>query len=98
MSDYKIKFDNNALKELEEAALVYFKDVCEAVKNRAKELAPVDTGLLRDSIDIYEGETKKEKYIGTILVPYAIFQEMGTVKMAPNSYLRPALDEITGNL
>lgn len=59
----------------------------------AKDVVPVDTGRLRDSIDILE---QGEDYVivGSD-VEYAFFVEFGTVKMEAQPYLSPALDQVT---
>ena len=94
----KIKMNNSALKELEERGELFIATIAENVRLEAKTLAPVDTGALRDSIEVFDGDSKKEKYIGSITIPYAIYQELGTVKMSPQPYLRPALDNIVASL
>lgn len=53
----------------------------------AKDLCPVDTGNLRNSIT--HTSDGKAAYIGTN-VEYGKYVELGTVKMAAQPYLRPA--------
>lgn len=62
------------------------------VQRNAKDRAPVRTGHLRRNID-YEA-TAKEAVIGVSLdiVPYAWYQEAGTVYMPAHPYLRPGLE------
>ena len=63
------------------------------IQGEAARLAPYLTGNLRRSIHTVT-ETKRGEVravIGTN-VEYATFQEYGTSKMAPNPFLRPALD------
>lgn len=60
-----------------------------AVEGYAKNLAPVDTGNLRNSIST-KPSGDKEVQIGTG-VEYAIYQELGTRKMAPHAFLRPGI-------
>ena len=55
----------------------------------AKELAPYRTGFLRDSIYHRVDGTTLE--VGAT-ADYASYQEFGTHKMAPHSFLIPALD------
>ena len=56
----------------------------------AKKLAPVDTGNLRNSIthDVDDGEPAV--YIGTN-VEYAPYQELGTIHMKAQPFLKPAV-------
>lgn len=71
--------------------------VGEEVAAKAKELAPVDTGALRDSIASHmasdAGAAKAEILAD---VPYAAFVEFGTANMAAEPYLRPALEAVVG--
>lgn len=62
------------------------------VQELAKSMAPVDTGELRDSIDIKYGKTDTgiTADIGTDVF-YGGFQEFGTSRNPPHPYLRPAL-------
>lgn len=64
-----------------------------AVAERARELAPVETGELRDSIhydrDLPDGGTVRAD------APYAAYVELGTVHMAAEPYLTPALMQVT---
>lgn len=62
-------------------------DIGLLVEGKAKELCPVDTGLLRSSIS--------SKVVGTDIivgtnVPYAPHVEFGTMKMKARSFLRSA--------
>lgn len=56
----------------------------------AKDLCPVDTGNLRNSITHKVDSAEKAAYIGTN-VEYAPYVELGTVKMAAQPYLKPAV-------
>lgn len=56
----------------------------------AKKLCPVDTGNLRNSITHQQYDENTE-VIGTN-VEYAPYVELGTHKMAPRPYLRPAAE------
>lgn len=67
----------------------------EAIVNRAKQLAPVRTGALRDSIDyivLYNPGQRSELRV-TVGMPYGIFQEFGTRNIPPHPYIRPAMNE-----
>lgn len=57
----------------------------------AKQLCPVDTGRLRNSITHMVEKEEHAAVIGTN-VEYAPFAELGTVKQKPQPYLRPAIE------
>lgn len=67
-----------------------------AIEATAKQLCPVDTGFLRNSIgttfNIGSGEFSAEVKAGA---SYAMFVEYGTSRMAPRAFLNPALDAHT---
>ena len=65
---------------------------CIKVQNKARTLAPVDTGNLRGSIT-YEVAKKGRNLVGFVgtNVPYAIFVHEGTRHIAPRPFLRDAL-------
>lgn len=56
----------------------------------AKKLAPVDTGNLRNSITHEVDDGEPAAYIGTN-VEYAPYQELGTIHMAAQPFLKPAV-------
>ena len=58
----------------------------------AKDLVPVSTGKLRDSIQILE-DSENSKIIGSD-VEYSGFVEFGTKDQAPQPFIRPALYKI----
>lgn len=62
------------------------------VTNKARTLAPVDTGNLRGSItwEIRKRGTQLYGVVGTN-VPYALYMEKGTRYIAPRPFLVPAL-------
>lgn len=63
-------------------------------QNRARELAPVDTGRLRASITHIPGRDGSGYYVDVgSNVEYAPFIEFGTSKQPAQPYLRPALAE-----
>ena len=61
------------------------------VETHAKLKAPVDTGFLRNSIQV-DSVTAIEAVIAPH-TDYAEFVEMGTSRMAARPYMRPAIDE-----
>lgn len=82
VAEFKREIDNGMERVLE--------DVGKEVRDRAKELCPVDTGNLRDSIEYEAAEESVSVYSD---VEYAAYVELGTYKMAAQPYLRPALEE-----
>ena len=58
----------------------------------AKQVCPVDTGNLRNSITHSTEDNGHTVVIGTN-VEYAPHVEMGTVRMRPRPYLRPAIEQ-----
>lgn len=54
------------------------------------ELAPVDTGRLRDSITHETHAEEESVYVGTN-VEYAAYQEYGTSRMKAHPYLKPGI-------
>lgn len=66
------------------------------VETYAKLLVPVDTGFLRNSIQVDE-VTPVEAYIAPH-TDYAEFVEFGTERQAAQPYMRPALDEHEGEI
>ena len=75
------------------SALLRGLETCGLVaEGYAKKLAPVDTGNLRNSITHTVDEEEPAAYIGTN-VEYAPYQELGTINMDANPFLKPAVAE-----
>ena len=73
------------------AALLRGLETCGLVaEGYAKKLAPVDTGNLRNSITHTVDEEEPSAYIGTN-VEYAPYQELGTIHMKAQPFLKPAV-------
>jgi HK97 gp10 family phage protein len=70
----------------------YMEKRAKVIYEKSRDLCPVRTGNLRDSIKIVKGEGKYNYLIGSDL-DYAYWVEMGTNKESPEPFLRPALDE-----
>jgi HK97 gp10 family phage protein len=93
----RIVFDEAALKALFDSpdgpVGKYLAKGAVRVTRRAKELAPVDTGRLRSSIDNDLGRDDRGLVarIGSDVV-YAPYVEFGTRRMRAQPFLRPALD------
>ena len=88
-----IQFTDNS-KEVSDnikAALLRGLETCGLVaEGYAKKLAPVDTGNLRNSITHEVDDGEPAVYIGTN-VEYAPYQELGTINMDANPFLKPAV-------
>ena len=83
------KYVEETTKRLESACEKAVKDTCEDIQRIAKQLAPVRSGKLRNSI-----KTKVEGMKGEVYsdVSYAGYVENGTRKMRARPFLRPAYD------
>lgn len=75
------------IETMKEACDMAVKETCEEIQKTAKELVPVKTGKLRDSIQI-----KVDKSQGTVYsdASYAEYVENGTRYMKAKPFLRPA--------
>ena len=62
------------------------------VQRNAKDRAPVDTGHLRRNIDYRATSDMAVIGVSLDVVPYAWYQEAGTVYMPAHPYLRPGLE------
>lgn len=82
------KFDRISNIDLTNA----YKNSSLLVQGTAKLLVPVDTGQLRSSISIRVFKDAGEVFTN---VEHGLYQEFGTVKMSPQSFMRPALSENT---
>ena len=81
----------NALSEQIEQALIAIGLTAESY---AKQDCPVDTGRLRNSITNAVKMGEQSVYIGSN-VEYAAFVELGTSRMKPRPYLKPAATQHT---
>ena len=91
-----VKFTNNfqqARSSFASAIDRAMEAVGMAAEGYAKEEAPVDTGELRNSIS-HATMDNKAVAIGTN-VEYGIYQEMGTYKMSPHPFIKPAISDHT---
>ncbi len=80
-------------QQIDEATQRAFAETKDAAVEYAKRIAPVRTGALRDSIDGESGVEGTKRFLRLFAtVRYAIFPELGTVHMAAQPYLRPAID------
>ena len=68
----------------------------ERIVSRAKQLAPVKTGALRDSIGFvvaYDDGGGMPSLHVQVGEPYGVYQEFGTRNIPPHPFIRPALNE-----
>ena len=77
------------LHELDDIAEQTIIEGLENIKRDAKNICPVDTGALRDSIDYLYNKNNLE---GEVFAsqPYALYVELGTRFMAAQPYMHPA--------
>lgn len=91
MSDVEIRLEDNSeavLEALKAAALRALERCGLQAEGYAKDLTPVDTGNLRNSITHQVSENSREVYIGTN-VEYAPYVELGTGIYAEGGGGRP---------
>ena len=87
----EIHDNSREISEDIKAALLRGLETCGASAERfAKKLAPYDTGNLRNSITHEVDDGEPAAYIGTN-VEYAPYQELGTINMDANPFLKPAV-------
>ena len=88
---YTYKDNSKEISEDIRAALLRGLETCGLVaEGYAKKLAPVDTGNLRNSITHDVDDVEPAAYIGTN-VEYAPYQELGTIHMKAQPFLKPAV-------
>lgn len=76
--------------EIKAALLRGLEKVGLVAEGYAKKLCPVDTGNLRNSITHDVDDAEPAAYIGSN-VSYAVYQELGTVNMKAQPFLKPAV-------
>lgn len=72
------------------------REAAQRIADRARSLAPVDTGQLRDSIEA-EGTGSATVWRVVARAPHAIYQEYGTVNQPGTPFLTPALESERAN-
>lgn len=82
------------INNIDKSAESILEEGCENIKAQAKDLAPVVTGKLRDSIDT-KYDNKEYKHEGYIYadVDYALSVELGKYNRPPKPYLYPAYQQ-----
>ena len=66
--------------------------IAHQVEGEAKNMAPVDTGALKNSINTQK--QSEAHYIVADGVEYGIYQELGTHKMSAHPFLIPAVEKV----
>jgi HK97 gp10 family phage protein len=79
--------------EIEGKASELINDVGNEVTSNVYRLAPEDTGELKDSYLRESGMTGKLLFTIRDGVPYGIFQELGTSRMAAQPHVVPAMED-----
>lgn len=66
-------------------------------QQKSKELAPVKTGFMQNSIEVYITESTKDRVMGEINAEadYSSFNEFGTYKMAARPFIAPSVKAMT---
>jgi len=87
---FEVKVDNfGKVKELSDEAIERALEQCGALwESYAKQLAPVDTGRLRNSIE-HHAESTNTMIVETN-VEYAIYQELGTRYQSGTPFIKPS--------
>lgn len=89
-----VRLTKNRLPELgrkvRERAIAVINEHAHRVVDAAKQLAPVRTGALRDSITVSESSHGGVRIV--VGVPYAGIVEFGSSKQSAQPYLLPALE------
>ncbi len=86
----EIKMDElGQVKELSDEAVARALEQCGALwESGAKQMAPVDTGRLRNSIEHHSEGT--DTVVVETDVEYAIYQEMGTRYQSGTPFMKPS--------
>jgi HK97 gp10 family phage protein len=98
MTRVKITQDTECLDNMDALTNDLLFGIGDFLKARAKMYAPVDTGELRDSIEVIAVDTQKKTVDVGAYAEHAIYQELGTRKQSGTPYLRPSLDDLESEL
>lgn len=89
---YQFRLNEDIQNKSEELLVKTFQRSMLQIQNLAKIKAPVDTGNLRNSIQL--DIVTDTQIIITSYANYSAFIEYGTVYMQPQPFMRPAIDEV----
>jgi HK97 gp10 family phage protein len=83
----------NIAAQLEAAIEAGMEETAQAAEGRAKELARVDTGEMRDSIEaVVEHVGNGRRIVLSVGTDHGLFNEIGTSRMPAQPMIRPAAD------
>jgi len=95
MIDIRLISQRLNIRELQDrvgsAAEKALETVSEKIVDTAKQLVPVDTGNLKESIH-FEGQGASKQLFAE---DYAIFVETGTSRMSPHPFITPAVKSVS---
>jgi len=102
----KVDIKIEGLKEIEKNIDIYAKymdigvqaameEVIDLIATKARDMAPVDTGKLRNSIQWTVRKMTKDLVTGSVManIEYAKYIELGSSNRPPDPFLEPALEE-----
>lgn len=89
----------NASKRVIEGAKLVIKKSALDIERNAKNIVPVDTGNLKNSIGHSDLRQLSAEHLQVDIGPtanYGIYVELGTSHMAPQAFMGPSLDRYSG--
>jgi HK97 gp10 family phage protein len=90
----KVRITKNLLPKLaskvKEGAIEVINSHAHSIAAAARQLAPVKTGELRDSIAVSESSLGAVRVVAG--APHAVYVELGTSRMSARPFLRPAVE------
>lgn len=89
---YQFRLNEDIQNKSDELLIKTFQRSMLQIQNLAKIKAPVDTGNLRNSIQL--DIITDTQIIITSFANYSAYIEFGTLYMQPQPFLRPAIDEV----
>ena len=91
MNNISIKKTTNCNRILEDYLNDVASNASEKILSNAQNNCPVDTGALKDSLQIVK---ENNKYLIATSKPYALFVEFGNRFVSPSGFLRRAFNSI----
>jgi len=90
--NYQFRLNEDIQNKSDELLIKTFQRSMLQIQNLAKIKAPVDTGNLRNSIQLQI--ITDTQIVITSFANYSAYIEFGTLYMQPQPFLRPAIDEV----